>query len=230
MAVLVNLSRVTNQDFSPEEISEVVARIERRNEELLAVGFDFQATVESILKTALPLPEPVLEIATGKGRFLCAMAQHVSQIVTVDKDAAEQRVAKILALAQGVADRIQFLEADATCLPFPDASFGSIVSMNTFHHVVEPFAVLTEMARLVRPSGKVIISDFDEDGYVAMKKLHAKEGRVHPRSAISMDILAEFWRDRGWRVELTKAPCQDIVLAYGPQHLRTEECRSAENK
>jgi ubiquinone/menaquinone biosynthesis C-methylase UbiE len=211
---------VRKGDFTPEEISEVVERVERRDEELRRFGFDIRAAISGILEKALPLPEPVLEVATGKGRFLTALASHVSEIVTVDVDASEQKVAKILALFRGVADRIEFLEADATSLPFPDRSFGSIVSMNTFHHLENPHAVLKEMTRLVGPNAKVVISDFDEKGYAAMERLHAAEGRKHPRSPLSMQEIAEFWRKNGWEAEIATAPCQEIVIAHRPQLVR----------
>jgi ubiquinone/menaquinone biosynthesis C-methylase UbiE len=210
--------RATELEFSAEEVREVLTRVEERNEKLREVGFDFVAAVRGILEQALPLPLPVLEIATGKGRFLAELARHVADIVTVDCDAQEQRVAKILALDKGVAERIRFVEGDASHLPFPNESFGSIVSMNTFHHLENPDAVLNEMARLVRRDGKVVISDFNEDGYAAMERLHASEGRVHPRSSVSMEHIADFWRRRGWNVKITSAPCQEIVLAFGPEH------------
>lgn len=207
--------KTDHESFSQAEVREVLHRIEERNVRLKEVGFDFRAAVAGILDVALPLPEPILEIATGKGRFLSMLAQHVKNIVTVDSDPAEQRIAKILAHAQGVGKHIQFFQGDAAKLPFPDHAFSAIVSMNTFHHLQEPFAVLREMARLVKPDGKVVISDFDEDGYAAMERLHAEEGRVHPRSKVGMEEIERFWRLLGWEVQLASAPCQQIVVAYG---------------
>ncbi|MCX7624871.1 MAG: class I SAM-dependent methyltransferase [Candidatus Sumerlaeaceae bacterium] len=202
-----------NAPFSPTEIQEVLRRIEERNICLKEAGFDFRAAIEAILRVALPLPQPILEIATGKGRFLAELARHVHDVVTVDCDAREQRIARILTYARGVAARIKFLQADAAKLPFPDHAFSTILSMNTFHHLQSPQAVLLEMARLVKPHGKVVISDFNDDGYAAMERLHAKDGMAHPRAVLDMEEIATFWRSLGWRVRCASAPCQQLVIA-----------------
>lgn len=202
--------------FSKEEIEKIVSMIENRANQLAEFGFNIKETNAQVVSLALPLPVPVLEIATGKGRFLAELARHVPHVVTVDTDPSEQRIARIYAHAKGVADRITFVTADATHLDFPDHSFGSIVSMNTFHHVEQPGKLLDEMRRLVRSDGKIVISDFDEQGFEVMEKLHAAENRVHPRGAHSMQEIAHYWRQHGWTVELKKAHCQDVVIAYGP--------------
>jgi ubiquinone/menaquinone biosynthesis C-methylase UbiE len=201
--------------FTDAEIREVLAHIEARQEEMRRLGFDSAAATAGILQQALPLPEPILEVATGKGRFLGELARHASHVVTLDCEAAEQRVARIYTHAMGVAQRISFLRADAARLPFADASFGAVVSMNTFHHLAEPRLVLEEMRRVVRPDGKIVISDFDEEGQQIMQRLHASRAEHHPRGACSMDQIAAFWKSSGWRVREAHAPCQRIVIACG---------------
>lgn len=204
--------------LSAEEIQNIVQALEERDRRLREFGFDPPHTVREVLRVALPLPEPVLEIATGKGRFLSELARHVTHVTTVDVDPAEQRIARALATARGVASRIRFMAADATALDLPDHSFGSIISMNTFHHVEKPQALLAEMLRLVRPDGKVVISDFDEIGFEVMERVHAAEGRHHPRGHSNVGALAEFWRTHGWSVRLAAAPCQTVLIALGPLH------------
>jgi SAM-dependent methyltransferase len=48
--------------------------------------------------------------------------------------------------------------ADAESLPFDDRSFDVIVSMSTFEHVAHVDRVLTEMHRVLRPGGRVLVT------------------------------------------------------------------------
>ncbi len=202
--------------FSESEMHEVVRRIEARNEELRRYGFDINAANAGILALALPLAEPILEVGTGKGRFLAELARHVRRVVSVDRNKEDQRLAQILCHARSVSQVVSFVLADAVQLPFPDKTFSALVSMNTFHHVDRPAEVLSEMLRVLRPDARVIISDFDEEGFEVMERLHAAEGKHHPRGLHTMDLIAEFWLQQGWSVSRAKAPCQDVVIAVGP--------------
>ncbi|MBI4022825.1 methyltransferase domain-containing protein [Candidatus Berkelbacteria bacterium] len=46
---------------------------------------------------------------------------------------------------------------DAEALPFPDATFDAAISFETFEHVPDPARVLAEMARIVRPGGRLLV-------------------------------------------------------------------------
>jgi SAM-dependent methyltransferase len=60
----------------------------------------------------------------------------------------------------------RFQPGDATALDLPDASFGGAVTRFSFHHIPLPGRCLTEMARVVRPGGLVVVGDgvASEDG------------------------------------------------------------------
>jgi len=49
--------------------------------------------------------------------------------------------------------------ANAKRLPFPDASFDGVVSYNALHHVDDPRRAITEMFRVCRPGGLVVVSE-----------------------------------------------------------------------
>ena len=52
---------------------------------------------------------------------------------------------------------LQLLEANAAQLPFPDASFDSVVSTFSLCVIDQPLEALKEMARVVRPGGQVLL-------------------------------------------------------------------------
>jgi SAM-dependent methyltransferase len=47
--------------------------------------------------------------------------------------------------------------ADATDLPFDDATVGNIVAMDVFHHISRPMSFLREATRVLRPGGRVVL-------------------------------------------------------------------------
>ena len=57
-------------------------------------------------------------------------------------------------------DRASARVDDATSLPFRDRSFDLIVSSLSLHHWDDPEAAVPELARVLRPGGRVYIYDF----------------------------------------------------------------------
>jgi ubiquinone/menaquinone biosynthesis C-methylase UbiE len=154
--------------------------LEERNAFHRRFGFDAEASVRFVLGKALPLRGRVLDVGTGKGRFVIPLARHVANVTTVDVSAAEQRQARLEAIYAGVADHIRFVIQDARSLPWPAGSFDAVVSWNVFHHLDDPERVLAEMIRLVKPGGKLVLADFSPSGFRLMDVIHAAEGRRHP--------------------------------------------------
>jgi SAM-dependent methyltransferase len=58
---------------------------------------------------------------------------------------------------------LNFRVADATALPFPDASFDGAVSVQVFEYVKDIAAALSEVYRVLRPGGRAVIVDTDWD-------------------------------------------------------------------
>jgi ubiquinone/menaquinone biosynthesis C-methylase UbiE len=54
---------------------------------------------------------------------------------------------------------VEYLEADATALPFAAGSFDLVCSSRVLHHVARPELVLAEMNRVLRPGGTMLVVD-----------------------------------------------------------------------
>ncbi len=201
------------QRFTRHEIEENHRRLLERDEVVARFGYSPRACIDFVLRHALPLKSPVLEFATGKGRFLCRLAEHVGRVTTVELQAAEQRIAMLNAAHAGVMDRIDFVVANGLSLPWPDRCFESVVSMNTMHHVDDVGAVMRELVRVTRPGGRIVISDFDEEGYGVMERIHASEGGSHPRSAYCTADLVSILAGSGWTSEVHHGSQQVVVVA-----------------
>jgi ubiquinone/menaquinone biosynthesis C-methylase UbiE len=56
----------------------------------------------------------------------------------------------------------------ANQLPWPDDSFDVVVSCNMFHYITHPVEAVREMERVLRPGGKMVITDWCDD-YIACR-------------------------------------------------------------
>lgn len=128
-----------------------------RTAALMAEKQDVQAAALAAKVAAFVLPrgdERALDAGCGAGALTLALAPLVAEVVGLD------RVPELLALARERSPaNAQFVEGDATALPFEDASFDLAATLRVLHHVRRPELVVAELARVVRPSGRVLVID-----------------------------------------------------------------------
>ena len=128
-----------------------------RTAALVAAKQDVQATKLASTVAGFVIPhgdERALDVGCGAGALAIALAPLVTEVVGVD------RVPELLALARDRApENAVFVEGDATALLFDDASFDLAGTLRTLHHVHRPELVVAELARVVRPGGRVLVID-----------------------------------------------------------------------
>lgn len=176
-------------------------------------GYDPDRNHAFILSRALPLRGRVLEIGTGKGRFLVALLRHAARVTTIDVDPAEQRCARLNVAYEKPPGRARFVIADARALPWKDASFDAIVSVNALHHMTRIPTVLREILRVVRPGGKIVLADFSERGFAIMDRIHRSEGRRHLRRPFDFAEIVRRLEEQGWRPARFRARAQEGLVA-----------------
>jgi ubiquinone/menaquinone biosynthesis C-methylase UbiE len=98
--------------------------------------------------------ERALDVGTGAGAFALALAPLVREVVGVDI------VPALLEQARARApENMELVEADGRSLPFPAASFDLVCSARTFHHTTRPELVVSELTRVLRPGGTMLVLD-----------------------------------------------------------------------
>lgn len=109
-----------------------------------------------------------LEAACGPAIVGRAIAARVGSVHGVDLTPAMIEKGRAEAIAAGI-DNIELSLGDATALPFADACFDGAVTRFSLHHIPLPQRLLEEMARVVRPGGRVVLADHltDADGDAA---------------------------------------------------------------
>ena len=198
--------------YATEEIEGNHALLEERNAHHLRMGYDSAAGVQFVLENALPLRGRVLDVGTGKGRFVVPLARHVANVTTVDVDAGEQRHARMEAVYAGLEDRIRFVVQDARFLPWPAGRFDAVVSWNAFHHMEDRERVFGEMVRMVKPGGKLVLADFSPSGFHLMDVIHGAEGRRHPHPPNRFAHWRTWLRAGGFRTREFLGHHQEVLV------------------
>jgi ubiquinone/menaquinone biosynthesis C-methylase UbiE len=102
--------------------------------------------------------ESVLDIATGPGYIAEAFARGAREVIGVDLTAAMLAIGEERTKQNGVAN-ISFRIGDAQNLPFERENFDVVVCRLALHHMQEPGRVVSEMARVCRTGGTVLVED-----------------------------------------------------------------------
>lgn len=149
-----------------ESSSEYFRRVAGNWDEISA-GYFGQAVREAALAKAYLRPEmAVADIGAGTGFMAAGLAPRVRRVYVVDGSAAMLEVAK---KNLGRFSNIEYHEADGASLPFPDESLDAVFANMYLHHTIDPLAAIREMARVLRPGGRLVITDLDEHPYTWLK-------------------------------------------------------------
>ncbi len=113
--------------------------------------------------------EHILDVGSGPGFLVAELAEDVGASGHVTGiDIADAMIARSQqrAASSPLADRVTFLEADATALPFDDHTFDAAVSVQVYEYVDDVDTALAELYRVLRPGGRALILDTDWDSVV----------------------------------------------------------------
>jgi ubiquinone/menaquinone biosynthesis C-methylase UbiE len=133
----------------------------------LRSGYFSETVRAAAIRKAYLRPEwEVADVGAGTGFVSAALAPLVRQVHVVDGSAA------MLEVARGkLADftNIVYHEADGLALPFPDASLDAVFANMYLHHCPDPLAAIREMVRVLKPGGRLVITDLDAHSHEWMK-------------------------------------------------------------
>ena len=162
-----------------ERARDLAARLERR-----AKADDEVAARETYLSLLdISAGERVLDVGCGSGAVTRDIARRVGGrglVVGLDPSLEMLAVARALAEGESLGDRVEFREGNALRLPFPDGSFDVVICATVLSHVPEGETAIPELARVLRPGGRLGVFDFDADMTIF----------THPDRALTRRIVA----------------------------------------
>lgn len=118
-----------------------------------------------------------LDVGTGPGQIVLKLAAHLPgwQLLGVDRSpnmireavAARRKEKGLPSRLSGSAARVEFLVADASRLPFPDASFDLVLCNSVLHHLENPSQLLAQISRVAKPDAAILLRDLCRPSRIA---------------------------------------------------------------
>ena len=145
----------------------------------------------------------VLDIACGPGLVLCEFAKTAKEAVGIDITEQMLTQAKIRQDSLDL-NNITWTLGDVTNLPFEADSFSLVITRYSFHHFLDPEKVLSEMYRVCKPSGRILIADL-----------------ALPADKINAFNAMEKLRDSSHTKALTFEQFDDLLQKFNLKNLKT---------
>lgn len=141
-----------------------------------------------------PDDAPVLDAGCGSAVKSIRLARRGYRVIGIDFSAAILPHAESAAADAGVADRVEFRQADLTKLPFADGAFSRAVCWGVLMHVPAIEQAVAELARVVAPGGTIVISEGNMRSVQAVKLRWLKRLLGRERAEILRTPAGlEFW-------------------------------------
>lgn len=140
----------------------------------LSVGLDTRWRARAIHDAALPPNAHVLDLCTGTADLAIAALNAVptARVIGVDFAGAMLRVGLDKLRARRVDGRITLVRGDATRIPMLDGWADAATIGFGIRNVAEPEAALRELARTIKPGGRLVILEFGEPIIPGIKSLY----------------------------------------------------------
>jgi len=134
----------------------------------LRAGYFPNTLREALFEKAYLRPEMVAaDVGAGTGFVSAALAPLVKHVHLLDASAAMLDVARANLSAF---HNLTFHVTDGSSLTLPDKSVDVAFANMYLHHCSDPFTAIREIVRILKPGGRLLISDLDLHQHEWMKK------------------------------------------------------------
>lgn len=155
----------------------------------------------------------ILEVGCGPGFLTGPLSDLAGDAGGVGIDTSTELLAAASAIVAPMHPNVEFREGNAYASGLPDASFDFLYSRLVFQHLSRPLDALIEARRVVRPGGRVCISDVD-DGFLALEPCPPAFARLTQRA------IAAQAKNGGDRLIARKLPA--LMRAAGLTNIRLD--------
>ncbi len=152
----------------------VAARYDVMND-LMSAGIHRLWKRFAIEVSAVRAGHQVLDIAGGTGDLAEKFHELVGpegHVVLADINASMLTMGRDRLTDAGVVDHLEYVQADAECLPFADNSFDCVTISFGLRNVTDQARALHSMLRVLRPGGKLLILEFSQPKNAVLSKAY----------------------------------------------------------
>jgi ubiquinone/menaquinone biosynthesis C-methylase UbiE len=116
-----------------------------------------QQRFEQTMPHVRPGAQSLLDVGCGNGANTVLFARSLPKVAGVDVEPERLATAREFAEANGI-DNIEYVISDGLNIPYPDDSFDYVTCFDVLEHVEDEQKTMSEIARVLRPGGKLIMS------------------------------------------------------------------------
>jgi arsenite methyltransferase len=139
----------------------------RQWDSLRAGYFGEKVRRAAIAKAHLRPEMTVADVGAGTGFLSAGLAPMVAKVILVDASSEMIEVAKTNLAGY---NNLEFHVADGLELPLPANSVDAVFANMYLHHCPDPLAALREMARILKPGGRLVVTDLRSHPYTWLKE------------------------------------------------------------
>lgn len=144
----------------------------------------------------------ILDIAGGTGDLAAKFSKIVGptgQVILADINNSMLNVGRDKLTDKGIVGNIDYVQANAECLPFPDNYFDCITIAFGLRNVTDKDKALRSMYRVLKPGGQLLVLEFSKPGNPLLAKVYdqysfkvlPKMGELIANDSESYQYLAE---------------------------------------
>lgn len=119
--------------------------------------------------------QTILDIAGGTGDLTAKFSKIVGtqgKVVLADINQSMLKVGRNKLVDSGIVGNVEYVQANAECLPFPDNYFDRITIAFGLRNVTEKEKALESMYRILKPGGKLLVLEFSKPALPALSKVY----------------------------------------------------------
>lgn len=133
----------------------------------------------------------LVDVGTGTGRMIELFGGAARSAIGIDRSPEMLRLARVK-LSSLRLDTWELRQGDLSVLPIPDASADTVILHQVLHFIPAPEAAIAELARILSPSGRLLIVDFAPHGREELRDRDA-----HARLGFSDEQMVSWLRAAG---------------------------------
>ncbi|GAB4223400.1 MAG: bifunctional demethylmenaquinone methyltransferase/2-methoxy-6-polyprenyl-1,4-benzoquinol methylase UbiE [Francisella sp.] len=179
----------------------VAAKYDLMND-LMSFGIHRLWKKQTITKSSVRKGDYVLDLAGGTGDLaykFCQMVGQQGKVILSDINSSMLEVGKEKLTNKGCVGNIEYVQANAECLPFPDNYFDCITISFGLRNVTDKDKALASMYRVLKPGGRLLVLEFSKPVIPLLSKVYDEYsfkalpflGKIVTQDADSYRYLAE---------------------------------------